>query len=62
MRIRRVYKPGVCQDCGWQKRVTTIIFWVNGMRYRVCAECIKPYRKVILKPCLPECEQCQKSS
>lgn len=49
-RKRRKYSEGRCQDCGWIKRTTEIIFWVNGMRYRVCAQCIKPYRKEILKP------------
>lgn len=46
---RRHYKPGTCQDCGNHKRVTVIRFWVNYMRYVVCAECIKCYRPVILK-------------
>ncbi len=35
-------------DCGWHKRVTVIHFWVNAMRYVVCAECIKAYRRQIL--------------
>ena len=35
---------------GWEKRITTITFWATGMRYRVCADCIKPYRGEILKP------------
>lgn len=48
MKPRRKYYAGQCQDCGWHKRVTTIYFWATGMRYVVCAECIKPYRKVIL--------------
>ena len=47
--MRRKYTIGKCQDCGWTKRVTTIIFWVNGMKYTVCALCIKPYRGRILK-------------
>lgn len=49
-RRRRKYTLGRCQDCGWEKRVTEIIFWVNGMRYRVCATCIKSYRDRILNP------------
>lgn len=46
---RRKYAKGKCQDCGWIKRVTRIVFWATGMKYDVCAECIKPYRGVILK-------------
>ena len=46
--MRRKYTEGRCEDCGWIKRVTWITFWVNAMRYRVCAACIKPYRRVIL--------------
>jgi hypothetical protein len=49
-RKRRKYTIGHCQDCGHQKRTTAIVFWATGMRYRVCAECIKSYRAVILKP------------
>lgn len=45
---RRKYERGSCQDCGWQRNVTTITFWATGMRYRVCPDCIKPYRSVIL--------------
>jgi hypothetical protein len=48
--MRRVYREGRCGDCGHIKRVTEIVFWVNGMRMLVCAECIKPYRYRILKP------------
>jgi hypothetical protein len=54
---RRQYRIGRrCQDCGrdW-KPTTTITFWVNGLRYRVCGECIRAYRRVILKPC--SCER-----
>lgn len=47
--MRRHYFIGRCQDCGHTKRVTEVTFWVNGMKYRVCAECIKPYRERILK-------------
>jgi hypothetical protein len=47
---RRKYVDGKCQDCGHPKRVAEIIFWATGMKYRVCSECIKPYRGVILKP------------
>lgn len=49
-RIRRVYAPGRCDDCGWHRSVTRITFWLNGFQMNVCADCIKPYRKVILKP------------
>lgn len=58
--MRRYYYRGRCQDCGWEKRVTTAIFWATGMRYRVCASCIKAYRPVILKPCSKAC--CQEAS
>lgn len=49
-RRRRHYTLGYCQDCGHSKPVTTVTFWLGGMRYRVCSECIKPYRasRVIL--------------
>ena len=41
-----------------EQPVTEVIFWVNvnGMRYRVCRECITPYRDRILKPCA-ECNR-----
>lgn len=58
MRRRRQYVQGRCEDCGRTKRVTTVIFWATGMRYDVCAECIKPYRRVILKPCVKGCQTC----
>lgn len=49
VRVRRKYRPGRrCQDCGWEKPTTEIRFWATGMRYRVCKECIKPYRRQIL--------------
>lgn len=47
--MRRTYTKGKCQDCGWTKRTTVITFWLNGMKYRVCAVCIRPYRTVILR-------------
>jgi hypothetical protein len=47
---RRKYERGKCGDCGWEKLVTTIEFWVNGYKMRACAECIKPYRDRIMKP------------
>lgn len=53
--MKRKYSQGTCNDCGWWKRVTTIYFWATGMKYVVCAECIKPYRKVILDPCTKNC-------
>ena len=54
-RRRRKYALGNCDDCGWRKRVTRVIFWVNGFTQNYCAECIKPYRGVILKPCAASC-------
>jgi hypothetical protein len=47
--MKRKYEHGKCQDCGWEKSTTVIVFWATGMKYRVCAECIKPYRGVINK-------------
>lgn len=48
--MRREYATGRCRDCGRWIRVTEVAFWVNGLRYQVCATCIRAYRKVILKP------------
>ena len=62
LRRRRSYTAGRCQDCGRQRAVTEIIFSVNGKRHRVCGHCIKPYRRQILKPCLPTCTGCQPRS
>jgi hypothetical protein len=53
---RRKYEKGTCRDCGRTRNTTVIRFWVNDMPYRVCADCIKPYRAVILAPCKPNCE------
>lgn len=47
-RWRRRYRLGRCQDCGHYTRVTVVRFWVNYMRYVVCASCIRSYRRVIL--------------
>ena len=47
MKWRRKYREGTCDDCGWVRNVTRITFWVNDMKYIVCAECIKPYRGTI---------------
>ena len=44
---KRKYTIGVCNDCGYSKSTTVITFWASGMKYRVCAECIKPYRGII---------------
>ena len=48
--VRRKWTEGVCKDCGRLRSTTIITFWATGMPYRVCADCIKPYRGVILKP------------
>jgi hypothetical protein len=48
-RGRRKYEPGRCGDCGWERAVTLIRFWVNDYRMHVCAECIRPYRGRILR-------------
>lgn len=47
---KRTYLSGRCEDCGQRTRVTEIAFWLNGLRYRVCRACIKPYRNRINKP------------
>jgi hypothetical protein len=53
-RWRRHYADGTCQDCGHHRRVTVVRFWLNDLRYRVCRDCIKPYRKRILTHHPPE--------
>ncbi len=45
---RRRYNEGTCEDCGHHKRVTVIRFWLNGMSYRVCADCKRAYLGRIL--------------
>lgn len=52
---RKWYRPESrhdgCQDCGrWGLNVTDATFWVNGYRMRLCRDCIRLYRKVLLKP------------
>lgn len=49
---RRRYKRGMgrCQDCGRERPLTLIHFWATNMPYRVCSECIRPYRTVIMHP------------
>ncbi len=46
---RRRYQTGHCDDCGNTRRVTRITFWLNAMKMWVCAQCITPYRSVILR-------------
>jgi hypothetical protein len=48
--MRRLYHSGRCADCGHERKVTRIVFWLNAYVMYVCKDCIKPYRKVILKP------------
>ena len=55
MKAKRKYYHGTCEDCGWTRSVTTIFFWATGMRFVVCAGCIKSYRRVILAPCTKDC-------
>jgi hypothetical protein len=51
-RPRRKYAVnGRCADCGYRIPTTLVHFWVNNMPYRVCKDCIKPYRKQLNKPC-----------
>lgn len=53
---RRKYRTGNgrCQDCGNTDRTTLITWWSSGFTYRVCVECIKPYRHLITRPCACE--------
>lgn len=50
IRWRRHYAPGHCDDCGWTKRVTRIIFWLNGAhvinaeRIDFCEPCDQAFR------------------
>lgn len=55
-RWRRVYREGQCEDCGWTKPVTLIMFWLTGpsFKMRVCKDCIKPYRRRILTHHMPD--------
>lgn len=58
---RRWHRPGRydsagCQDCGRRRPWTVITFWTTGYRYRVCGDCIRPYRRVILRPCSCEAQ------
>lgn len=46
-RARRFWYAGTCQDCGWHRRVTMVTFWATGLMYTVCADCLRPYRKMI---------------
>lgn len=39
-----------CEDCGWNKPLTQVFFWVGGCEYWFCSECINPYRAVIMHP------------
>lgn len=46
---RRYFTTGRrCEDCGRERPRTLIRFWATGMRYVVCAECIRAYRRVIV--------------
>ncbi len=40
-RMRR--RLGSCEDCGGHQPVRTVVFWVNGMRYRVCKDHEREY-------------------
>jgi hypothetical protein len=57
-RPRRRYERSIgCQDCG-RGPATTVRFWASGLKYRVCAHCIRAYRGVILAPCPKGCSGC----
>lgn len=47
---RRVYTLGKCEDCGRTKRTTIIVFWLTGLKYRVCASCKWAYRQLAPGP------------
>lgn len=47
-RRRRYFEHLTCQDCG-RHRATLVKFWATGMLYRVCSDCVKAYRAVLLK-------------
>jgi len=47
--MRRKYTRGKCGDCGHERNVTLITFWLNSFKMWACADCIKPYRDRILK-------------
>lgn len=49
-RRRRIYREGTCQDCGRTMPVTVATWWVSGFKMNLCKDCIKAYRKVLLKP------------
>lgn len=46
---RRHYFDGRCGDCGHERRVTRVTFWLNGLKMLLCARCVQVYRSVILK-------------
>ena len=49
--MRRRYTSGLaCDDCG-RRYATRVHFWVNGMPYNVCPDCIRAYRPRLLDPC-----------
>ena len=50
-RPRKYKRNGMrCEDCGQEKRVTSVWFWIGGKEYWFCSECIRPYRTVIMHP------------
>lgn len=48
--MRRRYQDGTCGDCGRRKSVTLAEWWESGFRMMLCADCIRPYRPVLLDP------------
>lgn len=41
------YAPGNCEGCG-RHRPTAVIA-VSGIVHRLCAKCIRPYRRVLIR-------------
>lgn len=50
-RPRKYKRNGMrCEDCGWEKPVTRVFFWIGGKAYWFCSTCIRPYRQQIMHP------------
>jgi hypothetical protein len=52
---RRLYRMprgrwATCEDCGRLGFRVTVVRFFGGMFYRVCRDCIKPYRGHIIGP------------
>ena len=38
-----------CDDCGWERPVRWVAFWVNGYRMQLCEACERPYRSRLVR-------------